>query len=195
MAHFYNNIASNIQKQITILSTKIDAIESKTLLMTANINTVPTNNKSDEKVDMIKSEVLIIKTDLQKHMSSIKDEIAKERSILESAIMIKVENLLKTHKERTNATIEALNANIMKQVNDIVQQIKVEQQVPIVSVAPMPLPLPLPLPLPMPIPIETKNLETIDINDVTKESFATDTDTQDIEISINKKKTILRRKP
>lgn len=191
MAHFYNNIASNIQKQITILSTKIDAIESKTLLMTANINTVPTNNKSDEKVDMIKSEVLIIKTDLQKHMSSIKDEIAKERSILESAIMIKVENLLKTHKERTNATIEALNANIMKQVNDIVQQIKVEQQVPIVSVAP----LPLPLPMPMPIPIETKNLETIDINDVTKESFATDTDTQDIEISINKKKTILRRKP
>jgi len=170
------------------------------MLLTANTNTAPTNNKADEKVDMIKSEVLIIKTDLQKHMSSIKDEIAKERSILESAIMIKVDNLLKTHKERTNAIIEALNANIMKQVNDIVQQIKVEQQVVPVSV---PVSVPLPLPLPLPVananananPIETKNLETIDINDVTKDAFATDTDAQDIEININKKKTILRRKP
>ena len=82
MAHFYNNIASNIQKQITQLSLKVDAIDNK--LSALNSIREPTStNKSDEKVDMIKSEVLIIKTDLQKHMTSIKDEIAKERSILE----------------------------------------------------------------------------------------------------------------
>ena len=185
MAHFYNNIASSIQRQITQLSTKLDAIEIKT----SNIATKePTSNtKSDEKVDMIKSEVLIIKTDLQKHMTSIKDEIAKERSILESAIMIKVENLLKNHKERVNSTIEALNTNIMKQVSDAIQQSKPEQQVP-VSAVPVPVPVPL-------VVQPEKNLETIDINDMTKESFATDTQNDDIEINVNKKKTILRRKP
>lgn len=171
MAHFYNNIASNIQKQITQLSLKVDAIDNK--LSALNSIREPTStNKSDEKVDMIKSEVLIIKTDLQKHMTSIKDEIAKERSILESAIMLKVDNLL---KNRTNGISET----IMKQVNDLVQQIKVEQQVSV------------PLSLSVLEKDKEKAFEAININDV----IAPDAQSDDIEININKKKTILRRKP
>ena len=86
--------------------------------------------------------------------------------------MLKVDNLL---KNRTNGISET----IMKQVNDLVQQIKVEQQVSV------------PLSLSVLEKDKEKAFEAININDV----IAPDAQSDDIEININKKKTILRRKP
>ena len=217
MAYASQNL-SCIVKALHNLAMRVDSVEKQTKPLELE-RPMPISNVTDGMYEALKNEMSILKSDMQKHNSTVgtfKDDIAKERGLLENVIMTKVEKIIKDRMDAfitesmdriveraTNAIIPKVSgmvAEVRNQVNEQVQNLAA-------SIPPPPPPVtssqePQPTTTTVKELKEIKNLqdlEKIDISEVAQDiiDLAMETSsiasTSDIEITTGKKKLMKRR--